>query len=193
MKYSIRYWFRRVLFYVRSATHIAKLRRTTLRSLTSLRQLVFERFEPRVLMDASQFQSTFVLHNVAQPCDVNGNGIVEPADALIIVNRLNSQVANQTSPPIADANGNPGNGQLQLPATGSGDYFMDVDANQVVNEQDLVMVISQINNQQALAASAVAAPQIASQPGIVGQSMADLPTLPQGNTQSFHPPCEYVH
>jgi len=112
VKYSIRFWFWRVLFYVRSATHIAKIRRTTLRSLTSLRQLVFERFEPRVLMDASQFQSTFVLHNVEQPCDVNGNGIVEPTDALILLNRLNSQVAIQPSEPVDYANANPGNGPL---------------------------------------------------------------------------------
>ena len=42
--------------------------------------------ESRVLMDASQFQATLVLHNNQQPCDINGNGIVEPTDALILVN-----------------------------------------------------------------------------------------------------------
>ena len=184
MKYSIRSWFWRVLSFVRNATHITRVRPRTVWSLTRLRLPVFERFEPRVLMDASQFQSTVVLHNVEQPCDVNGNGILEPADALIVVNRLNSQVADQPSEPAADANANSGNGQLQPPATGSGDYYMDVDANQVVNEHDLAMVISQINGQQALDASADTASPVAPQSGIVGPQQVSLASAVQLGVQS---------
>ena len=46
--------------------------------------------------------------------------------------------------------------------------FMNVDANHVVNEHDLAMVISQIVSQQALTTSTETASEVTTQSGIIG-------------------------
>ena len=129
MKYDLRRWLWLALFLVRRARYIARPRKAS-RTFELLRRPVFEQFEPRVLLDATPQLVLLVNHNEQQPCDVNGNGTVEPSDALVLINMMNavSNVETNAIPAIANS------------------YSLDVDGNQIVNFSDVEMVVGYLNS-----------------------------------------------
>jgi len=63
---------------------------------------------------------------------------------------------------------------------------MNIDANPVVNEHDLAMVISQINSQQALTTSAETASEVTPQSAIVGPMQNSLSST-RGDINNYPP------
>ena len=90
---------------------------------------------------ASGAVSTFELRvwqNTASRFDVNANGIINPLDALIVINYLNT------------------NGPGALPASYTGPYYLDVNGDGLVSPLDALGVINYLNAQTA--ANAVSTP-----------------------------------
>jgi hypothetical protein len=84
-------------------------------------------------------------HNLTNPLDVNGDGVVSPLDSLIVINALNSQ----------------GPGSLGT-APNAAHSFLDVEGNNRLTSLDALVVINQLNAQAAASAAAVvAAPSVA--------------------------------
>lgn len=91
--------------------------------LPANRRMGIEQLEKRSLLAADCF------HNFMMPEDTNGNGSVDPLDALVIINQLNRGSSNEAS--ISDSNA------LRL---------VDVDADRSLSPLDALMVINQLNS-----------------------------------------------
>lgn len=89
------------------------------------RQLRLENLENRSLLAGD------VLHNFMMPEDTDGNGSLDPLDALVVINQL-----NQSSPATGSAS-------LQDPK------LVDVDADNSLTPLDALVVINQINASNA--------------------------------------------
>ncbi len=80
----------------------------------------------------AEFQDTSSVsprHNLADPADVNGNGVVEPMDALLVINALNrSQSLTGVS---ADA--------------GADSFFYDTNGDRALSAHDALRVINRLN------------------------------------------------
>ncbi len=84
-------------------------------------------------------------HNSTNPLDVNGDGSVTPADALAVINALNSQ----------------GSGSLGTPPINAHDY-LDVQGTGVLSPSDALLIINALNSQSSGAATASVATEAAS-------------------------------
>ena len=94
----------------------------------------FEQFEARVVMSATQPIPS--LHNSLIPCDVNGNGQIEPADVLVIINAINANNGGSLN------NGDPAIAQ----PVGQDTIYLDVDGNQMVDIDDAIVVTAYLNS-----------------------------------------------
>jgi hypothetical protein len=90
--------------------------------LPASRRMGIEQLEKRSLLAGDCF------HNFLIPEDTNGNGSVDPLDALVIINQLNRGPSNEVSASNSDA--------LRL---------VDVDADRSLSPLDALMVINQLN------------------------------------------------
>jgi Dockerin type I domain len=89
-------------------------------SRSSRRRLVLESLERRALMAAD-------CHNLLAPLDVNDDAMVTPADALMVINRLNNQ-------------------EIQLSNNPQVDGFIDVNDDGAVTPTDALKVINGLND-----------------------------------------------
>ena len=90
--------------------------------LPASRRMGIEQLERRSLLAGDCF------HNFLIPEDTNGNGSVDPLDALVIINQLNRGPSDEVSASNSDA--------LRL---------VDVDADRSLSPLDALMVINQLN------------------------------------------------
>ena len=104
----------------------------TLRRSAGRRQLLAEPLEDRRLLTAD-------FHNAAMPLDTNGDTVVSPIDALLVVNLLNQHGAGRLSDLLtsnsaahdgAEAEGTP----VGMVDTNHDDFLSPVDALQVINQ-----------------------------------------------------------
>lgn len=95
-----------------------------------------EVLESRQLMASDSIELGW--HNLHEPTDVNGDGLLQPLDALLLINRL----------PVASRP----DGRLDMPATRE-DYFLDVDGNGFLNPMDVLRVIHQLESSPLAPAS----------------------------------------
>lgn len=77
--------------------------------------------------------------NPNRPTDVNADGQLTPADALIIINYVNSHLSNSSVPASAPA------------------AYVDVDSNGYVNATDVLLLVNALNSPSATASLATAA------------------------------------
>ena len=104
MRFQFRPWFIRLLSNLQQGARYYRIRRKKYTSTSFDRQPKFEQFEPRVVMSATQ--PILSLQNNVDPYDANGNGQIEPADVLVIINAINANIAavtDATAPAIAIA------------------------------------------------------------------------------------------
>lgn len=81
-------------------------------------------------------------HNVALPADVNGDAVVSPFDALLVINYLNEVAANPDKSPATNPS--------QAP-------FPDVNNDRTITPMDALMVINHLNLQRSAISQPVAA------------------------------------
>jgi hypothetical protein len=96
---------------------------------TRFRTTLLEQLEPRMVM-SSDGPSPW--QNPARPLDVNNDTTVSPIDALVLINRLNSQ----------------GGGALP-PRTRSLDPYLDPDGDRALSPLDILGVINEVNRRGA--------------------------------------------
>lgn len=77
-----------------------------------------------------------LLYNAANPCDVNGDSIVAPNDALMVINDVNA-TSGQTA-----------GEQSQLAAGSAGFAYFDVNKDGFISPVDALIVINQVNAAQ---------------------------------------------
>lgn len=100
-------------------------RKNTLRNNrpTYRRPLKLERCEPRLLL-AGDWQNPFVA------LDVSGNGVVFPADALLVINELNNRTISQANGALPPRSQHP---SAPFYSTNGDDFIFPVDALLVIN------------------------------------------------------------
>ena len=89
------------------------------------------------------------IHNVSMPLDVNGDHVVSPMDALVVINQLIAQSSNSAtasaSPQVATTAATTDSSTAQ--------YFLDVNDDTIVSPIDALIVINFLNQPGALASS----------------------------------------
>ena len=142
MKFQLRPWFSRLLSYLEQGARYYRIRRRKYTSCSFDRRPKFEQFEPRVVMSATQPIPS--LQNNVLPYDVNGNGQIEPADVLVIINAINAYNAatsDTAAPTITTAT----NAQILAFSENSNVMYLDVDGNSTVDVNDAIMVTAYLN------------------------------------------------
>ena len=142
MRFQFRPWFIRLLFKLEQAARYYRIRRKKYTSTGFDRRPKFEQFEPRVVMSATQPIPS--LQNNVDPYDVNGNGQIEPADVLVIINAINAY--NAATPDTAAATITTAtNAQIVAVSGNSNVMYLDVDGNLTVDVNDAFMVTAYLN------------------------------------------------
>ena len=103
------------------------------------------------------------LFNAANPCDVNGDSLVAPNDALLVINDVNSR-SGQTAGEQSQLAAGPGS---------PGFAYFDVNKDGFISPVDALIVINQVNSQQASGESTGAAATDAALLSLMAQDAAD--------------------
>jgi hypothetical protein len=95
-------------------------------------------------------------HNTLNPEDVNGNGVVEPLDVLLVINYINAPTS-----------------ELELPAPPAGPHpYYDVNNDRACTAIDALMVINRLN--RATSGAEEEAPEATAQPAFVDILAAEV-------------------
>jgi hypothetical protein len=91
-------------------------------------------------------------HNAAEPLDVNGDLVISPRDALIVINALikPSTAGSESAAPLAST-------QASTATPSSAAYFMDVDGDGIIAPHDALLVINYLIHHPPGASAAAAA------------------------------------
>ncbi|MFO0818029.1 MAG: SdrD B-like domain-containing protein [Pirellulales bacterium] len=117
----------------------------------------------------------FSATNVEFPADVDGDGIVSPADALRLVNLLNELGAGfQWSQAEVVSEG--GQSLWAAPVSEGGDGFADVDADGILSPRDVLWVIAELNLARATQGDGEAATDNQTDASSEARSEADAST-----------------
>lgn len=125
------------------------------------RARLFETLEPRMMLNADW-------HNRSSPLDVNNDWLLTPMDALLVINRLNSD------------------GAEVLPVRSNTlDFYYDVNGDKLSSPMDVLLIINQLNQggsrivipsysegESGVSPAGFISISMAKSPGVVGQSVA---------------------